>query len=113
MCNQSVPSLLNTYNESTYHPRTASNDSPKDSVKVNFSFNFSDPETSKNPLQVIAGCEKFKTTENENEFTICKSDMPFQFKASSIGYFSIETAPINTKEVDLISIEVNFAVDDL
>ncbi len=111
-CNQSVPSLLSTYNKSTYSQSTASDDSPKDSVKVNFSFNFSDPETSGNPVQVIAGCEVFNTTENELEFTIGKSDMPIQIKASSIGYFSIETAPINTKEVDSISIEVNFAEDD-
>jgi|GEM_PF-6256532 len=38
--------------------------------------------------------------------------MPLQFKASSIGYFSIETEPIITSEVDEISIEVNFAEDD-
>lgn len=111
-CNQSTPNLLSTYNKSTYSLSTASDDSPKDSVKVNVSFNFSDPETSKNPVQIIAGCEKFNTTENEIEFTIGKSDMPSQFKATSIGYFSIETAPINTKEVDSISIEVNFAEDD-
>jgi hypothetical protein len=111
-CNQSVPSLLSTYNKSTYSLSTASDDSPKDSVKVNVSFNFSDPETSENPVQIVAGCEKFNTTENEIEFKIGKSDMPFQFIATSIGYFSIETAPIITKEVDSISIEVNFAEDD-
>jgi len=111
-CNQTTPKLLNTYNKSTYSLSTESDFSPKDSVKVNFSFNFSDPKTSENPVQVIVGCEKFNTTENEFEFTIGKSDMPIQFKASSIGYFSIESAPFNTNEVDLISIELNFAEDD-
>lgn len=111
-CNQSVPSLLSTYNKSTYSLSTASGDSPKDSVKVNVSFNFSDPETSENPVQIFAGCEVFNTTENELEFTIGKPDMPIQFKATSIGYFSIETVPTVTKKVDSISIEVNFAEDD-
>lgn len=111
-CNQATSKLLNTYNESTYHLSTASGDSHRDSVIVNFSFNFSDPETSENPVQVIAGFEKFNTTENELEFTIGKLDMPIQFKATSIGYFSIETVPIVTNEVDSISIEVNFAEDD-
>ena len=111
-CNQSATNLLNTYNKSAYSLSTASDDSPKDSVKVNFSFNFSDSETSVNPVQLNAGGSVFRTTENELEIKIGKSEMPIQLKAISIGYFSIETEPIITSEVDEISIEVNFAEDD-
>lgn len=111
-CIKSTSNLLSTYNNSTYSLNTASKVSPTDSVKVNFRFNFSDSETSVNPVQVNAGCSVFKTTENELAFMIGKSDMPIQFKATSIGYFSIETVPIITNEVDEISIEVNFSEDD-
>jgi len=111
-CNKSSSNLLNTYNKSTYSLNTASEVSPNDSVQVNFRFNFTDEETSANPVQVNAGCSVFKTTENELDIKIGKSDMPIQFKITSIGYFSIETLPFITSEVDEISIEVNFSEDD-
>lgn len=111
-CNKSSYNLLSTYNNSTYILSTTSEVSPNDSVQVNFRFNFANEETSANPVQVNAGCSVFKTTENELDIKIGKSDMPIQFKVTSIGYFSIETLPVITSEVDEISIEVNFSEDD-
>lgn len=111
-CIKSTSNILNTYNTSTYSLNTASKVSPNDSVQVNFRFNFADEETSANPVQVNAGCSVFKTTENELDVKIGKSDMPIQFKVTSIGYFSIETLPVITSEVHEISIEVNFSEDD-
>jgi len=111
-CIKSTSNFLNTYNASTYSLNNASEVSSTDSVQVNFRFNFSDEKTSANPVQVNAGCSVFKTTENELDVKIGKSDMPIQFKVTSIGYFSIETLPVITSEVDEISIEVNFSEDD-
>lgn len=111
-CNKPSPNILNTYNKSTYSLNTAPKTSANDSVKVNFTFNFSDQNTTSNPVQVKAGCEIFRTTENELEIKIGKMDMPIQFKITSIGYFSIETVPIETNEVDSISFGVNFVEDD-
>jgi len=111
-CIKSTSNFLNTYNASTYSLNNASEVSSTDSVQVNFRFNFSDEKTSENPVQVNAGCSVFKTTENELDVKIGKSDMPIQFKVTSIGYFSIETLPVITSEVDEISIEVNFSEDD-
>lgn len=111
-CNKSVPNILNTYNKSTYSLNTTPLTSANDSVKVNFTFNFSDQNTTSNPVQVNAGCEIFRTTENELEIKMGKMDMPIQFEITSIGYFSIRTVPIETNEVDSISFSVNFVEDD-
>lgn len=111
-CNKSVPNILNTYNKSTYSLNTTPKTSANDSVKVNFTFIFSEQNTTSNPVQVKAGCEIFRTTENELEIKVGKMDMPIQFKITSIGYFSIETVPIETNEIDSISVGVNFVEDD-
>lgn len=104
---------MKTYNKSTYSLNTTTNRSMEaDSVKVNFTFNFSDQNTISNPVQIKVGPYLFRTAENDFERKVDKSEMPIQFKITSIGYFSIESKPIVTKEIDSIFIEVNFVEDD-
>jgi len=112
-CSKPKSKLLKTNNKSTYSLNTTTNRSMEaDSVKVNFTFNFSDQNTISNPVQIKVGPYLFRTAENDFERKVDKSEMPIQFKITSIGYFSIESKPIVTKEIDSIFIEVNFVEDD-
>lgn len=111
-CNQSASKYLSTYNKSSYNISSVTNKSAGDSVDVHFTFDFADEKTTTNPVQILAGCDKYQTTDKSLNFKLAKMDMPIQFKISSIGYFSIETTPVVTNKIGSISIHINVSEDD-
>lgn len=64
-----------------------------------------------NGTQVIIGCEKIDVVNGQMSFLLRKIDVESIFKASSVGYYIVETEPLFLKENDSVVIEFVLAED--